>query len=319
MNYESFADLANTIRCNLHKVPIDTDLIVGIPRSGMLPASMLAMNLNITFCDINALLYDTELMHGQTRKARNSHIKKPSDAKKIIIIDDSIDSGSSLQSVKEEIAPLVNSYDFTYVAVYATHNGAKQVDLHFKTLKQPRFFEWNLMHRPFLSECCVDIDGVLCVDPTPSENDDGNEYRKFLENAMPLVIPSHPIGHLVTSRLEKYRTETVQWLDKHGVQYEELHMLDLPDAATRRQLDCHSTFKAKIYKELKNTKLFIESESLQAQQITQISGKHALCFSTQQMYNPNFSYASVSNKTKVLSQRVAGKLQRVIKSALKHE
>ena len=48
----------------------------------------------------------------------------------------------------------------------------------------------------------MDIDGVLCADPTPEENDDGEKYRHFLLNAPPLFIPKVTIGTLVTSRLE---------------------------------------------------------------------------------------------------------------------
>lgn len=48
-------------------------------------------------------------------------------------------------------------------------------------------------------------------------------------------LPSHPIKALVTSRLEKYRPETEEWLRRHGVVYEQLIMLDLPSAAERRQ------------------------------------------------------------------------------------
>lgn len=51
----------------------------------------------------------------------------------------------------------------------------------------------------------MDIDGVLCADPTPEENDDGEKYRHFLLNTPPLFIPKVTIGTLVTSRLEKYR------------------------------------------------------------------------------------------------------------------
>lgn len=63
----------------------------------------------------------------------------------------------------------------------------------------------------------MDIDGVLCADPTPEENDDGEKYRHFLLNTPPLFIPKVTIGTLVTSRLEKYRPETEAWLQKNHV------------------------------------------------------------------------------------------------------
>lgn len=43
MQYRTLADLSNLIRKNIYKVPHDIDLVVGIPRSGMLPANIIAM------------------------------------------------------------------------------------------------------------------------------------------------------------------------------------------------------------------------------------------------------------------------------------
>lgn len=72
----------------------------------------------------------------------------------------------------------------------------------------PRVFEWNVLHHPVLNDACVDIDGVLCRDPTPAENDDGRKYREFLSTVEPTIVPGQRIGHLVTSRLEQYRPKT---------------------------------------------------------------------------------------------------------------
>lgn len=94
----------------------------------------------------------------------------------------------------------------------------------------------------------MDIDGVLCVDPTPEENDDGPRYREFLLNAQPLFIPRTEVGTLVTSRLEKYRPETMAWLKKNHVKYDKLVMLDLPNKEARQRANCHASFKAKEYK-----------------------------------------------------------------------
>ena len=46
------------------------------------------------------------------------------------------------------------------------------------------------MHHSFLNDSCLDIDGVLCRDPSPEENDDGPRYEKFLTETNPLVIPT---------------------------------------------------------------------------------------------------------------------------------
>jgi len=318
MNYQSIANLSDLIRQSLHKIPRDVDIVVGVPRSGVLPASMLALHLNVHYCDLNTLIQDDELRKGQTRHSRYQDVIRPSNARHILIFDDSVATGGSMTRLRQTVGALGLKSKITYGAVYTTTQGQNHVDLHFLKLAVPRVFEWHLMHRPLLSHSCVDIDGVLCWDPTEAENDDGPAYRKFLLNARPLALPTHRIGHLVSSRLEKYRTETETWLRQHGVEYERLHLLDLPDAATRRKLGNHGAFKAEIYSQIKDADLFIESEPHQAIEIARRSGKPVLCFGSQTMQQPGLSYANLQYRRLKLSQRIRQKLQRVISKLVLH-
>jgi uncharacterized HAD superfamily protein/hypoxanthine phosphoribosyltransferase len=316
MNYRSIANLSHTIRANLHKLPEDIDLIVGIPRSGMLVANIIALNLNLKFCELNHFINDIPLQHGQQRRSRYANLLKPSDARHVLIVDDSISSGESINTVRAKIEMMHFKPKLTYCSIYVTPNMTTRTDIYLEIVKHPRFFEWNLMHRESLSECCVDLDGILCVDPTEAQNNDGPAYLKFLANATPLVLPSYPIGHIVTSRLEKYRKETEQWLAAHGVIYNKLHMLDLPDAETRRRLNCHASFKAEVFKNQNDTGLFIESEPQQAMQIAKIAGKHALSFSTQELFAPHISYAILEYQSRHFARRAAGKIHRLAKRLL---
>lgn len=313
MNYRSIADLSNTIRENLHKIPRDIDLVVGIPRSGMLPANIIALSNNLKLTDLAGYIADVPLKLGQTRKSLFADVLKPTDAKHVLIVDDSIDFGGSLEKVQSVIAALGRHQKITYCVVYSSKKSAHKPNIYFEIVSQPRVFEWNVMHRPDLVQCCVDIDGVLCLDPTETENDDGEAYINFLRNVPPLIVPSYRIGHLVTSRLEKYRSETESWLKKHGFIYDHLHMLDLPDAETRRRMGSHASFKAEVFRSLRDTELFIESEKNQAITIANIAGKPALCFSTQVMHYPGTSYALVEKKAFSLAKRIRNKLGRISK------
>lgn len=312
MNYRSIADLSNILRYGANRVPTDVDLIVGVPRSGMLVANLLALQLNIRFCDVQNFLSDTPLHQGHTRVLRHAEVTIPSKAKHALVIDDSIDSGDSLNNARHALASSnFPTNRLTWAACFAAPNTTKDVDLYFEVVPQPRLFEWNLMHRPFLAECCIDIDGVLCADPTADENDDGARYHRFLLTARPLALPSYPLGTLVTSRLEKYRAETQSWLAKNGVVYKKLCMLDLPDAATRQRLRPHAEFKASVFRDEFASRLFIESEPKQAQDIARLSGKHCLCYSTQTLYDPSLSYELVEYRTKHLTQRALRKMVRM--------
>ena len=44
------------------------------------------------------------------------------------------------------------------------------------------------------------------------------------------VNSSQLIGHIFTSRFEKYRKETENWLKKHNISYDKLHMLNVRKA-----------------------------------------------------------------------------------------
>lgn len=285
MNYRSFFDLSKTIVLNNYKIPSDIDLIVGIPRSGLMAASMLALHLNKNFCDLESYINNIPITVGRTRKPTNYNIKLPQEAKSILILDDSIYSGKTLELTKIKILFKNKDVRITTCAVFATSESSNLVDIYLEIIEAPRVFQWNLMHRDFLIECCIDIDGVLCHDPTNLENDDGENYKNFILNAKPLAIPSYPAGHLVTSRLEKYRKETEQWLKAQNIKYKKLHMLDLPDATTRRNLKCHATFKAEVYNALHESSLFIESCDSQAKEINLISEKPVLSFNKQILYS----------------------------------
>jgi uncharacterized HAD superfamily protein len=165
------------------------------------------------------------------------------------------------------------------------------VDLYFEEICGDRVFEWNLMHSWVVKQSCVDIDGVLCEDPTYEQNDDGERYERFLADARPLRIPSVPVGYLVTCRLEKYRALTEMWLEKYGIEYGHLIMMNYPSKEARQASGKHAAFKAKTYMSTKAI-IFIESSYVQAKEIARLAKQPVLCVETQQMiYPPLVPYA----------------------------
>ena len=196
MDYRSIADLDACITTNLWKIPRDIDLIVGIPRSGLLAATMVALHLNLPLTDLDGLLQNRLLSAGP--RLTKDHASTVASARQIVIIDDSVMSGVEMRRTRARVQGSECNTKVLYAAVYATDQSRDFVDIHFEICPAPRIFAWNLMHTPLLTSACVDIDGVLCVDPTEEENDDGPRYRKFLEKALPLLRPSYEIGTLVT-------------------------------------------------------------------------------------------------------------------------
>jgi uncharacterized HAD superfamily protein/hypoxanthine phosphoribosyltransferase len=292
IGYVSVAQLASVVRDNLHLVPRDVDLVVGIPRSGMIPAHLLALYMNRLVVDLETFLANGAAGHGRTRSP-GAGIREPFAARHVLLVDDSMSSGKSMQAVLERVRAANFPGKVTTLAVIVTPSTTHAVDLHFKELPRPRVFEWNLFHHPEMENSCFDLDGVLCVDPTEDDNDDGPRYVEFLRSARPRFVPTRKIAHIVSARLERYRTETEDWLARHGIAYGELHLVDLPSAAERQRLGVHATHKATVYK-ASGAVLFYESDVQQARDIARLSGKPVLCTADMQLYLPGLFGVSSS-------------------------
>jgi uncharacterized HAD superfamily protein/hypoxanthine phosphoribosyltransferase len=305
MNYRGISDLNNIILKQLSILPRDIDLIVGIPRSGMLPANLLALYLNKPYTDIDSF------MNGHIYKAgaRGQFIRS-TEYTKILVVDDSVASGSALNECRERLRHLEDRFVIEYCGIYVAPGKERSVDYYFEVVSLPRYFQWNIFNHTSLEKACFDIDGVLCVDPRPEENDDGDRYKQFLLTAAPLFLPGARIGTLVTSRLEKYRYETETWLRENGVSYDRLIMLDLPDMAARQQTNSHAIHKAKAYASGPHT-LFVESDPGQAAEINRQTKKPVFCTDRFEMvyHSESFTYNLKSGKHLPLLRKYALKMR----------
>lgn len=282
MNYKSFADLNSDINRCISRIPHDIDLIVGIPRSGLLVANILALSMNKQLTDLDSFLDNRIYSYGMSKRLQKS-VLNVYDCKKVLVVEDSVNVGTSINRAKKRIEEAEFSCQFIYFAAYVTPGQEELVDVFIETLQQPRVFEWNLFHHSILLNSCMDIDGVLCADPTEEENDDGLNYLKFLSTAQPKLIPTREVKYLVSSRLEKYRKETEDWLKSNNITYEKLFLLDAT-AQERRTQNLHAKFKAKVYQE-SDCVLFIESNDKQARYIRDEVGKPVFCVDTNTFFD----------------------------------
>lgn len=285
MNFVSLNELLSDIRSSIVSLAqYNFDLVVGIPRSGMIPAYTIGLYLNIDVTDLNSFLDNKPLQRGNTRESK-FEINYPQNAKNILLVDDSISSGKSLEDNLSKI-PKQLKEKITTMAIYAIEDNHNMVDLHIRLVGHPRVFEWNIFNHSIINHSCFDIDGVLCEDPTEEQNDDGDLYLDFIANARPKFIPKYKIKYLVTNRLEKYRAQTVEWLGKHHVQYEYLIMLDMKTKEERQKSAIHSMHKAKFYKK-SGCILFVESDPRQAYEIMNFTGLSVYCVDSNVMFKPD--------------------------------
>jgi len=271
MNYKSYSNLSIDILNGIHKVPVSIQLVVGIPRSGMVPAYMIGAQLNLPVISLDEYLSGNYGSIGE----RLTRIDLKS-ITEILVVDDSIYSGKAITKAKDRLNEKNFKGQYYFCAIYSATKNNLLLDFYFNYLPQPRVFQWNYKNHFIATKSCYDIDGVLCVDPTDNENDDGANYRQFISSTKPLFIPNYKISCLVTSRLEKYRPETESWLYKHDVNYEELIMLDLPSAKKRRELKIHAKFKAEVFSN-RSEEYFVESNWEQAKVIFKLTNKPVFC------------------------------------------
>jgi uncharacterized HAD superfamily protein/adenine/guanine phosphoribosyltransferase-like PRPP-binding protein len=322
MNYKSFDELSADIKKNLPKIHDgEYDLVVGIPRSGMVPAYMISLYLNVSVTDFDGFLENRVLKNGDTRKSKSCSIY-PHEANRVLLVDDSILSGKSLKKALNNV-PEKMTGKVTTLAIYGNRAKRNDVDLILEVVRSPRIFEWNIFHRELLNKACVDIDGVLCIDPTDKENDDGDNYKAFLLNAKPYIIPTYRIHSLVTSRLEKYRKETEQWLKMHGILYDNLIMLDLPSKEERLKKRAHATHKASYFKSSNELEIFIESDFQQSLSINKISNKPVYCMDKNVMVRDSSLVGSIKNPSYfskrlklAISSRLPYSFKRILKRIL---
>lgn len=292
--YVSFAQLSNAIRAQLYEIPADVDLIVGIPRSGMVPAYQIGLFLNRLVSDLDNFIADGSISHGHTRKLGIA-LTSLRQARHILLVDDSIATGGSMQKALKRVQESGYTGRISTCAAIVAPSQKVTVDVSFITMPQPRLFEWNAFHHTCVEDACFDLDGVLCVDPTAYDNDDGARYEKFLASARPLFRPTLRIGHIVSARLEKYRGLTEDWLAAHNISYGELHLVDLPSKAERIRQGAHCSHKIRIYRDT-NASMFYESDPGQAREIATGSGKPVLCIADMTMVMPGTSHIRATAK-----------------------
>lgn len=287
MQYISYNDLSNDIRNNLYKIPSDIDLIVGIPRSGMMVASIIGLLLNKSVMSL-----DNFAMGNDPTGGFRYGLKKPlNEMKKVLVIDDTVFFGNSMIKTKNQLKEVEekNQFEILYGCVYTEGPDAKNyVDLYFvDNHKNPdnfeyTFYEWNILHsgEGHTSKFLFDLDGILCVEP-PDENR-VQEYEEYIKNAIPLFRPSSKLGGIVTYRFNKYREVTEEWLRNNNIDYNFMLMID-ENHENARKVD-PAYYKASVYKDCDWVELFVESEIDQAERIFGFSKKPVFCYKNGKLY-----------------------------------
>ncbi|KEO72152.1 phosphoribosyltransferase family protein [Anditalea andensis] len=284
MNYKRYVDISSDIRDNLHLLKKEKfDLVVGIPRSGMIPAYMIALSLNLNCTTVQAYIKNDKLLHGDTRKVSNP-MEYPWEATKVLVVDDSISTGRSLNKLKQTFPPELLKKS-TFLAIYSSKPNHSEIDIALQYVSNPRVFEWNIFHHPMLGDSYMEMEGILCQVPTEDQKSTDNRYLEYIRTANTYIVPNHRIKTIITCRKEKYRAETEEWLRINGIKYEQLIMS--PSSGKDKSIRSKSSYKIKVkyYKEA-DAGIFFESDPEEAKQICKVTSKPVYCVGNNRMYTP---------------------------------
>ena len=271
LNVRSVADMARVIGANLHKIDRSQfDVVVGIPRSGMIPAALIATHLQLPLAD--CLGYKRGIISGRS----GDHVGLTGN--RVLLVDDSCNKGRAMARAVSLIAPA----KVTRLAVFGPYQveASSVVDISFAECHGPRAFAWNMQKHIRLARWGFDFDGVFCPDPTSAENDDGEKYLNFMRTSPQLFFPQRPIGHVITGRLERYRVPTLKQLERYGIECASLTMMPYATKAERMAIGGRGAWKAEQVKRL-GLEFYIESSLKQATIISREAGIPVWCTETQ--------------------------------------
>lgn len=182
--------------------------IIGVSRSGMMAASILAYMLNLPLYALN--LQDKTIRHcghGSRMNGQRTSMDNP------VVIDDTVGSGGTFSLVQQII-------QCDTAAVYQNPMATFQANHHAAYLPDPHILEWNVANSMYSPQMLWDMDGLICEDCPPELDDDGPLYERWLQEVQPKCLPRRAKITIATGRRRRWAELTHAWLDRHGVSAE---------------------------------------------------------------------------------------------------
>ncbi len=236
MQYRTFSDMAALIRANVSNIP-KVDMVVGIPRSGMIAASMIATLTNQRLHSLNEM--------------------GAAEYGSILLVDDSVGGGETMAQAVMLLHSWHPKAKLITLAVYV-RSILNMPEIYFEHIPGPRIFEWNWFRSKYLKDAVLDIDGVISTESSVGMRD----------QAKLLYRPARRVRAVATGRKWCDRHVTREWLKKHDVKYGDIRMAGL--------LEKGRDVKVRAIKEL-SAKWAVESNIHQAEYIRVHANVPVLC------------------------------------------
>ncbi|PNX47578.1 MAG: hypothetical protein BV457_05415 [Thermoplasmata archaeon M9B1D] len=269
MQFFKINDMVDLVKDNLIDiVDMGFDAVMGIPRSGVLPASIISLFTGKPLVTLYDLEDGVVSVSGYFKNVKN-----------VLLVDDSVVSGSSFNNCKTMLVNM--GFNVLTLSVFVHKNGFKKVDKYLSLTGDRVLYEWAFIKSRRNYLIGFDLDGVLCNDKDLVGVKDVDVYRENLVYAKPFLIPQYRIDYIITNRLECFRNITVDWLKKNNVSYRHLIMWDERWDSRKGRYGIN---KVNNVKKLK-LGLFIESNDNQARMINYHTNIPVLCISSMRLYS----------------------------------
>lgn len=254
-------------------LPHDIDGVVGVARSGLMAASLIAARLHLPLWTVTRSEGIVWPGGGFRMGADGEPIPNH-----VVLIDDTIATGREMRALPDAVRERWPGIKLTRAVVYAAPDKMGLVDYCARSYPGPHYLAWNWQNAGHGERCGYDFDGILCRDFTSDECLENGRYKERMGKIESLYLPRRStIPLIVTARHQAFETETKAWIERHGLKVDRLVMRDWGEpSADIGDIEKIIAFKAEAYADSDCT-LFAESDSVQAEAIAKASRKPVLC------------------------------------------
>ena len=263
------------VRLLSRRLPWPIRGVAGIPRGGMISASIIASLLNVP---LYAATLDRGLVALPSVRQYNIDDRAFSTGP-IVVVDDDTWMGRTMRAARSGIPG-----DVVTAACYSKLE-SWQPDIVLHRWATAWICEHRFCAAPwFVEHAAWDFDGIFCEDCPVEDDDDGPRYRRFLQDTKRLWIPRpHSVPLVATARRECYRAESEAWLTKHGVTVKTWAMGSWP-SLRERTWEGVVRLKADAFARSELT-FFVESCPHQAEAIAKQVPKPVICPPANRIFN----------------------------------
>jgi hypothetical protein len=267
-------------------IPVVPDAIVGVARSGLIPAALAAAHWHVPLYSVGCAPKQPLVPIVETGNGWRLSLVGPLPVKTVLDVADTARYGNSARRLVPHVKERWPDASVSMAAVYVHADAIGWIDYPAVLYNGYHYLEWNLFNTGLMSKTISDLDGVVFPDVPSCVDDDGEKYAAWIASVRPIQRPQlTPIAAIVTARLEKWRSATEASLQQHGIAYNRLIMGPWKTPQERwEEPNRVADWKASHYKGA--LRLCIESDPGQARWIAeQVPGRKVLCPSLGRVLN----------------------------------